>query len=44
MSDALMACQPRMREPSKPRPSSKMLLVQLVDGIGEVLPQSRESP
>ena len=40
MSDSLMASQPRMLEPSKPRPSSKVLFVECLGGDGEVLPQA----
>ncbi len=42
MSDSLMATQPRMLEPSKPRPSSKVLFVEGLGGDGEVLPQAGE--
>jgi hypothetical protein len=37
-----MGCQPRMLEPSKPKPSSKLSSVQFADGHGEVLPHARK--
>ena len=33
MSDSLIACQPRMDEPSKPKPSSKMSSVSSASGM-----------
>ena len=42
MSLSLIACQPRMLEPSKPRPSSKTSSSSLLDGDGEVLPDAGE--
>ncbi len=38
MSDASMLFQPRMLEPSKPRPSLKISSVKLAGGHREVLP------
>ena len=42
MSLSLIACQPRMLEPSKPRPSSNTSSSSLRDGDGEVLPDAGE--
>ena len=41
MSDSLIAFQPRMLEPSKPRPSSKVPSSRFSED-GEVLPLARE--
>ncbi len=37
MSDSLIACQPRMEEPSNPRPSLKGVQFDAMDGNGEML-------
>src|SRR5271157_1163998 len=42
MSLAWMGCQPRIEEPSKPRPSSEHRLAQLAGRYGEVLPDAEE--
>ena len=38
MSDSLIACQPRIDEPSKPDAVLERPLVEVVDGVGAVLP------
>jgi purine nucleoside phosphorylase len=40
MSLALMGCQPRMLEPSKPKPSSKLVSSKFAHGYREVLPHA----
>ncbi len=42
MSDSLIACQPRMLEPSKPKPRSKVSRSSSLGRDGEVLPESGE--
>ena len=42
MSLSLIACQPRMLEPSKPRPSSNTSSSSLSDRNGEMLPHAGE--
>ena len=40
MSDSLIGFQPRIDEPSKPKPSSNDVLLELVDRHGRVLPDA----
>ncbi len=42
MSEASISSQPRIDEPSKPRPSSKISSVSSAERDGEVLPQADE--
>ena len=42
MSLSWIAAQPRMLDPSMPKPSSKLVEVELADGVGDVVLQARD--
>ena len=42
MSLSWIAAQPRMLDPSMPKPSSKLSMLQLADRVGNVMLQARD--